>query len=74
MSANTKGKKVGRPRKESEVRITRSIRITPSHKELIEAKYETIQKWFDTKFDEEFGQVHEAEVTKRAEAVSIDDF
>jgi hypothetical protein len=48
--------------KGKEKRVTRSIRIEPSRKALIEGKYGTVQAWFDKRSDEEFGGVHEATV------------
>lgn len=66
--------KQGRPLKGTEIRITRSIRIEPSYKEAIEAKYGTIQNWFDKKREEEFGQITEATVVKAGEEISEDDF
>lgn len=76
-------KKLGRPVKDGEKRITRSIRVTPTNKDLIEGKHGTIQKWFDECFKNEFGEVHEAKVVRKteksqnvksAEEISVDDF
>lgn len=57
--------KIGRPLKGEQKRITRSIRIEPSLKVLIEEKFGTIQAWFDARVREEFGGIHEAIVVRR---------
>lgn len=66
----------GRPLKGGEKRITRSIRVEPTKRALIEKKYGTIQKWFDERVEQEFGGISEVEVVrkKRKETVSVDDF
>lgn len=69
-------KQRGRPLKGGEKRITRSIRVEPTKRALIEKKYGTIQKWFDERVEQEFGGIAEVEVVrkKRKETVSVDDF
>ena len=66
----------GRPLKGGEKRITRSIRVEPSKRAMIERKYGTIQKWFDQRVEIEFGNISEVEVVrkKKTESVSVDDF
>lgn len=66
----------GRPLKGGEKRITRSIRVEPSKRAMIERKYGTIQKWFDQRVEQEFGSINEVEVVrkKKTESVSVDDF
>lgn len=64
----------GRPRKGNEVRVTRSIRIEPSYKGIIEKTHGTIQNWFDKKLKEEFGEIQEIEVVKSKEEITEDDF
>ncbi len=66
----------GRPLKGGEKRITRSIRVEPSKRAMIERKYGTIQKWFDEKVEHEFGDIHEVEIVRKekSESVSVDDF
>lgn len=46
-------KKRGRPRIKGEKKVTRSIRIKPSQKKLIEEKYKSVQVWFDLKLANE---------------------
>ena len=43
---------------------------------MIERKYGTIQKWFDQRVENEFGNINEVEVVrkKKTETVSVDDF
>ena len=66
----------GRPLKGGEKRITRSIRVEPTKRAMIERKYGTIQQWFDRNVEREFGNVTEIEVVrkKKVESVSVDDF
>ena len=66
----------GRPLKGGEKRITRSIRVEPTKRAMIERKYGTIQQWFDRNVEREFGNVTEIEIVrkKKTESVSVDDF
>ena len=60
---NTK-KRRGRPKKQGEKKITRSIRIRPSEKEKIEEKWGTVQKWIDFNIERELGGNYEVVVEK----------
>lgn len=75
-------KPIGRPMKGLERRITRSVRIEPKKKQIVEGKYETLQNWVDICYEREFGVGKEVEIVRRKdkkspkpkEDISIDDF
>lgn len=49
----------------------RSIRLSDEVRELIKEKYETVQKFFDAKIEEDFGEIHEAEIVKSKKGKSV---
>lgn len=72
----SKQPRTGRPPTGREIKQTRSIRIVPSKRALIEEKYGSIQKGFDAWIESETEGLQEVEVVKRRpkEIISRDDF
>lgn len=61
----------GRPKITVDAKITRSIRIKPSVKAMIEREHGKIQSWFDKKISEEFGnEVVVVFKSKKGEAIA----
>lgn len=71
----TKKPRRGRPPQGKERKVTRSIRLEPTKRDLIERKHGTVQKWVDFHVERDFGRVFTAEIVPEGEAdVSLDDF
>lgn len=67
--------KRGRPPKGKERKITRSIRLEPTKRDLIEQKHGTVQKWIDFHVERDFKNVFIAEIVPESpDEITIDDF
>jgi len=68
-------KQPGRPRKSVEAKMTRSIRLEPSKKALIEEQFGSVQAWVDAMIENQFQAVFVTEIVPADEdEITEDDF